>query len=98
MGDNEENNKGGQILLKLVPNDGEPLHVKVKKDTKLSRVFKKYQSHTKKGDSYWKYLVDGDHIPSHLTRVSELLSHFEMDEDDVEEGVQIDCMAYQIGG
>mmetsp|Transcript_18589 Transcript_18589/g.23943 ORF Transcript_18589/g.23943 Transcript_18589/m.23943 type:complete len:92 (-) Transcript_18589:66-341(-) len=90
MSDTEGKGEGGSepITLRVRDQTGEETFFKIKKTTKMSKVFETYASRKGVQASSLRFMLDGERIePSQTPKTLEL------DDQD-----QIDCMLEQTGG
>mmetsp|Transcript_70036 Transcript_70036/g.97354 ORF Transcript_70036/g.97354 Transcript_70036/m.97354 type:complete len:96 (+) Transcript_70036:59-346(+) len=80
--------KGEPITIRVRDQTGEETFFKIKKSTKMSKVFETYASRKGVQSSSLRFLLDGERIEPYQTPQ-------ELDLDDQD---QIDCMLEQSGG
>mmetsp|Transcript_9961 Transcript_9961/g.9682 ORF Transcript_9961/g.9682 Transcript_9961/m.9682 type:complete len:88 (-) Transcript_9961:423-686(-) len=85
MAEGDDNKLEIKVLL---PNGGEPVKLKVKKDTKMDRVFVAIAGQLGVEKQELRFLFDGKPISGDITP-----KMLEMEDED-----QIDCMTMQTGG
>ncbi|KAL7477732.1 hypothetical protein ACHAW6_003522 [Cyclotella cf. meneghiniana] len=80
--------KGEPITIRVRDQTGEETFFKIKKSTKMSKVFESYASRKGVQTASLRFLLDGERIPPDATPKT-----LELDDQD-----QIDCMLEQSGG
>ncbi|KAL3797672.1 hypothetical protein HJC23_013504 [Cyclotella cryptica] len=94
MSDTENNDvkrdgeKGEPITIRVRDQTGEETFFKIKKSTKMSKVFETYATRKGVQSASLRFLLDGERIPADATPKT-----LELDDQD-----QIDCMLEQSGG